>query len=373
MQEELITKGIVPTIEESFVSKDVPSTTGEASTIGSAYPALSNLEPVKTVSNVKNVAEKVASVASPTIAAVKSFFEQAKIDRSKLAPQKASTTPKMDFSDIDVVGSIANAIKQVESNGNYEIRGASGEYGAYQFMPNTWKEWAGKYIGNPNAEMTQKNQDTVARARIEDLLNQGYNAEQIALIWNGGEPVRKSGTNKFGVKYDSGAYANKVLAAMEAQSKARQSSMAQKYPNLTGMKLSDFGVVTTPFKGSTKFEKVHPAIDIANKKGTPIPAFTPGVITEVVLGKKQGDKGYGNYVVVTDPQGNQHRYSHLHNAYVQVGQRVAPGQVLGGMGSTGSVYSLSGGDGTHLDYRVKNAANKYIDPNLFLKSFFKGA
>ncbi len=109
---------------------------------------------------------------------------------------------------------IASAIKQVESGGDYTVRGGSGEFGAYQFMPSTWKSWAGKYLGNSNAPMTQSNQDKVAEMKIADLQRQGYNAREIALIWNGGEPKVKKGVNKYGIAYDSGAYANKVLKAI---------------------------------------------------------------------------------------------------------------------------------------------------------------
>lgn len=111
---------------------------------------------------------------------------------------------------------IAAAIKKVESGGNYNARGGSGEFGAYQFMPDTWRGWAKTYLGNPNAPMTPQNQDAVAEAHISSLLAQGKTPEQIALIWNGGQPVRKSGINKFGVRYDSGAYADKVLRALNA-------------------------------------------------------------------------------------------------------------------------------------------------------------
>jgi len=109
------------------------------------------------------------------------------------------------------VSTIANAIKKVESQGNYNAKGASGEFGAYQFMPSTWKQWAGQFLGDPNAQPTPKNQDFVAQSKINELISKGYNPEQIALIWNGGTPTRKAGINKFGVKYDSDAYADKVL------------------------------------------------------------------------------------------------------------------------------------------------------------------
>lgn len=112
------------------------------------------------------------------------------------------------------VDKIAMAIKDVESGGNYNAKGGSGETGAYQFMPSTWKQWAKQYLGNANAPMTQANQDKVAKAKIADLVAEGYTAKQIALIWNGGEPKVKKGTNQYGVKYDSGAYADKVLQSL---------------------------------------------------------------------------------------------------------------------------------------------------------------
>jgi murein DD-endopeptidase MepM/ murein hydrolase activator NlpD len=132
--------------------------------------------------------------------------------------------------------------------------------------------------------------------------------------------------------------------------------------------LSKLGAVTTPYGGSTKFEQFHPGIDIANKMGTPIPAITGGTVTEVVGGKKQGDKGFGNTVVVQDAQGNKYRYSHLHQQYVKVGQKVSPGMQIGTMGNTGSTYSTSGGDGTHLDLRIYDAFNKYMNPSQYLNT-----
>lgn len=132
-------------------------------------------------------------------------------------------------------------------------------------------------------------------------------------------------------------------------------------------KLSDLGTISTPFMGQTRFESQHPGVDIANKIGTPIPAFTQGVVAKVEQGHKQGEKNYGNYVIIIDPQGNQQRYSHLNRAYVNVGQRVTPGMQLGEMGNTGNTYSNSGGDSSHLDYRIKNMYNKYISPYSFIK------
>lgn len=119
---------------------------------------------------------------------------------------------------------IANAIKTVESSGNYNAKGGSGENGAYQFMPSTWASWSkdyaaqvlGKSVGN--MAMTPENQDAVARWKIQSWLDQGLNAEQIAAKWNSGSETgweTKIGTNSKGVAYNVPAYVNKVTGALK--------------------------------------------------------------------------------------------------------------------------------------------------------------
>ena len=108
---------------------------------------------------------------------------------------------------------LAKAIRQVESGHNFEARGASGERGAYQFMPNTWRTWARDFLGDANAEMTPENQNKVAYYKIESLKRQGYLPKQVASIWNSGSPrwEGKVGVNKAGVRFDVPAYVNKVI------------------------------------------------------------------------------------------------------------------------------------------------------------------
>jgi hypothetical protein len=127
---------------------------------------------------------------------------------------------------VDISGAsvedIMNAVRQVESGGNYEARGGSGEYGAYQFMPETWTEWSRQYAGEvlqmsvDQLEMTPENQDAVARWKIQKLADQGYSPQEIASIWNSGKPEWKGkvGTNKYGVKYNVPAYVSKIEKAL---------------------------------------------------------------------------------------------------------------------------------------------------------------
>lgn len=108
---------------------------------------------------------------------------------------------------------LAKAIREVESGHNFEARGASGERGAYQFMPGTWRDWARDFLGDENAEMTPENQNKVAYYKIESLRNQRYSPKEIASIWNSGSPkwAGKIGVNKLGVRFDVPAYVNKVI------------------------------------------------------------------------------------------------------------------------------------------------------------------
>lgn len=88
------------------------------------------------------------------------------------------------------IKNLASAIKKQESGTSsdpYNAKGASGEHGAYQFMPNTWKTWAGTHLGDPNAPMTVENQNKVAYNQIKSWKDKGYNPAQIAAAWNAGE------------------------------------------------------------------------------------------------------------------------------------------------------------------------------------------
>jgi murein DD-endopeptidase MepM/ murein hydrolase activator NlpD len=181
------------------------------------------------------------------------------------------------------------------------------------------------------------------------------------------EPVSNYSQSEEATKFSN------LLSALRTprQSSAATSGASNSTPATLPTLDSDFtklGAMTTGWGDSTRYEKFHPAVDIANKPDTPIPTFAQGTVTAVETGKKQGDNGYGNTVIVTDAQGNKHRYSHLHQVYVKIGDQVGKGQEIATMGNSGSTYSPSGkGTGTHLDYRIVDARNKYVNPYNYFK------
>lgn len=122
------------------------------------------------------------------------------------------------------------------------------------------------------------------------------------------------------------------------------------------------GVLTVPYGGKTEEEAVHPGIDLANNEGTEIHAPIEGVVTKVDEGHIQGENNFGNTLELKDTQGNTHQFHHLQKIGVKPGQEVGQQQPIATMGKTGSVYSPSGNDPTHLDYRIVDSYNRYKNP-----------
>jgi murein DD-endopeptidase MepM/ murein hydrolase activator NlpD len=86
----------------------------------------------------------------------------------------------------------------------------------------------------------------------------------------------------------------------------------------------------------------HYGTDYAAPAGAPVQAIGEGVVT---LAGWNGDAG--NMVTVKHAGSYETQYLHLARVFVRRGQRVAQGQVIGLVGSTG----LS--TGAHLDFRVR--------------------
>ena len=109
------------------------------------------------------------------------------------------------------------------------------------------------------------------------------------------------------------------------------------------------GPITTPYGGSTRYEKFHPGIDIGAPTGSPISAYTEGKVTGLRTGQPRTTApSFGNYVIITDAEGNQHRYSHLHKNFVELGQQVTSGMPIG-------------------SDRIRNAYGQYVNPLKYLE------
>lgn len=107
-----------------------------------------------------------------------------------------------------------------------------------------------------------------------------------------------------------------------------------------------------------RWGRMHRGIDVAGPVGTPIVSAAPGVIEKA--GWNSG--GYGNLVEVRHADGSMTRYAHNSRIVVRAGQRVAQGEHIADMGSTG--YST----GPHLHFEVHMPDRGTVNPMAMLPS-----
>jgi murein DD-endopeptidase MepM/ murein hydrolase activator NlpD len=111
---------------------------------------------------------------------------------------------------------------------------------------------------------------------------------------------------------------------------------------------SGFGWRTHPIYKTQEF---HPGMDFSAEQGTPIYASGDGVIERA----DNLAQGYGNHVVINHGYGYQTLYGHMSKIACVAGKKVARGQLIGYVGSTGLSTA------PHLHYEViKN--NEKINP-----------
>ena len=114
---------------------------------------------------------------------------------------------------------------------------------------------------------------------------------------------------------------------------------------------SEFGRRLSPWGGETED---HEGLDIGAAAGTPVRSPAAG---RVVMATSGG--GYGKQVTLDHGHGVRTLYGHLRRFEVKAGQRVAKGQVIGLVGSTGR------STGPHLHYEIRVNGER-VNPRGFL-------
>lgn len=107
--------------------------------------------------------------------------------------------------------------------------------------------------------------------------------------------------------------------------------------------------------GSSLWDK---GVDADLKIGDPVFSPTSGEVIGVRSESETG--GFGNQVQIKTDSGEEVWLSHLLSGEVTVGQRVEAGDIVGIGGNTGNTIPGKGGDGSHLDFTVKDRNGKYM-------------
>lgn len=116
---------------------------------------------------------------------------------------------------------------------------------------------------------------------------------------------------------------------------------------------SGFGHRIHPVSGRSQH---HDGADFAAPTGTDVVSTGSGVVTFA-----GNDSGYGKTVRIQHMNGISSVYGHLSRIRVSKGQRVARGQHIGDIGSTGQ------STGPHLHYEIR-LGRKAVDPTTFIRA-----
>ncbi|QDF28509.1 zinc metallopeptidase, M23 family [Halarcobacter anaerophilus] len=116
---------------------------------------------------------------------------------------------------------------------------------------------------------------------------------------------------------------------------------------------SEFGFRLHPI---FRKEKLHTGVDLRAKIGTEVYSTANGVILEA---RNIDNGGYGKMVRIIHNHGFETLYAHLDDIYVNPGDIIKKGTLIGLTGNTGR------SNGPHLHYEVKYI-KKYLNPTDFL-------
>lgn len=265
------------------------------------------------------------------------------------------------------------AIIDIESDGDPRATSPAGAMGLMQVMPFHWKPGEDPYDPEQNvrkgAQVLKANYDRIRRARPELSEDEAWALAAAAYFgafdWNtlrvtGAQDALGTTGHRYVGLFDD--LRGKYAAAVSSQGAASQPSLSG--PLGSGLLPASSVTggtsfpVTQPF-GQTEFARTsglyrgntHPGYDLGVPLGTPVTAPLEGVVVQAGW-----NGGYGYSVTVQIPDGRFVLVGHLSQVTVSVGQRVAPGTVLGRSGTTGA----STGPHLHLEVRDRNGVP--VDP-----------
>ena len=180
------------------------------------------------------------------------------------------------------------------------------------------------------AEATYQKQLAAEKAAAEKAAAEKAAAEKAAQQ----QKQQSSGSSASGSSSSSGSQSSQTTA----------SASGFLWPIASSHRVtSPFGWRTHPITGR---RNLHGGIDIAAPNGTPIMASKAGVVVISQYGSS-----YGNYVVISHPDGTRTLYAHMSQRNVSAGDTVRQGQTVGLVGSTGS------STGNHLHFETWTGSN----------------
>jgi murein DD-endopeptidase MepM/ murein hydrolase activator NlpD len=102
--------------------------------------------------------------------------------------------------------------------------------------------------------------------------------------------------------------------------------------------------------------KHHGGVDMAASRGTAVKSAAAGKVLKIT----QGAPGYGNLIEILHKGGMVTRYGHLDEILINLGDKVAKGEMIATVGATGNVRGTN--DPSHLHFEILDQAGRRVDP-----------
>ncbi|MBI2384224.1 MAG: M23 family metallopeptidase [Gammaproteobacteria bacterium] len=145
----------------------------------------------------------------------------------------------------------------------------------------------------------------------------------------------------------------RVLEDLLLASRLQKEVKPSGWPVETGWISSSYGMRMDPFSGLRSF---HAGVDFAGREGSDVLSVAAGIVTEV------GERfGYGLLVEINHGNGYVTRYGHNSSAVVRIGDRVAKGQAVARIGSSGR------STGPHVHFEVL-LNGRVVDPQQYIQA-----
>jgi murein DD-endopeptidase MepM/ murein hydrolase activator NlpD len=133
--------------------------------------------------------------------------------------------------------------------------------------------------------------------------------------------------------------ANNLAVGARASRRIQSENAQPSIWPVDGRLMGAFGERTDPFSGEGAF---HKGVDITAPTGTPIRATADGIVIFA-----QMENGFGRLIKIDHGNGVETYYAHLSRFYVQAGQDIRRGELIGAVGTSGRVTA------PHLHYEVR--------------------
>ncbi len=218
-----------------------------------------------------------------------------------------------------------------------------------------------RYVEQENAQLRAENEKQRQQLdnlnhRVEAVEDTSRKLAELSGVNQDQQPIMNGAGGPF-IPLDEAAVVEYKTKDLEQKLRAYETALRERatVPSIwpvEGSLESGFGGRRNPFGGSS-YEN-HEGQDIEAEMGTPVVAAASGTVT--IAGCQNG---YGNVVYIDHGNGLSTRYGHLSHIDAVIGQRIARGEVLGRVGSTGR------STGPHLHYEVR-INNDPVNPRAYL-------